>query len=57
MALCWWPAARMASSPSTPRKLYDSPVSLPSNVQGRGSLDNMGNPVTFQFKVSQSGDR
>jgi hypothetical protein len=37
-------------------EIYGSAVALPSNVDGRGAFDNQGNPVTFQFKVSQSDD-
>ncbi len=37
-------------------ELYGSAVSLPSNIRGRGTFDNAGNPVTFQFQASRSND-
>lgn len=40
----------------TSAELYDSPVALPTNIQGRGAFDNQGNQVTFQFHATQSDD-
>jgi hypothetical protein len=37
-------------------ELYGSPSDLPANVDGRGTLDNQGNEVTFGFRVTQSND-
>ena len=37
-------------------ELYGSPAALPSDVNGRGTFDNQGNPVIFEFKVSQSDE-
>jgi hypothetical protein len=37
-------------------ELYGSPTGLPTNVDGRGTLDNQGNEVTFGFRVTRSND-
>jgi len=38
-------------------ELYGSPAELPTNADGRGTFDNQGNEVTFQFHASQGSDR
>lgn len=47
---------RRGGVPLASAELYDPGIVAPTTVTGRGTLDNQGNPVTFNFHATQAND-